>query len=63
MSLPKIRSVWIRSMSQNHRIIWVDVCDLARAVDSLLLIPSKHSLGLQSHTVFDDSSLLREIYP
>jgi hypothetical protein len=33
MSLPKIRSVWIRSMSQNHRIIRADVCDPARAVD------------------------------
>jgi hypothetical protein len=33
VSLPKIRSVWIRSMSQNHRIIRADVCDPARAVD------------------------------
>jgi hypothetical protein len=33
LSLPKIRSVWIRSMSQNHRIIRADVCDPARAVD------------------------------
>jgi hypothetical protein len=32
LSLPKIRSVWIRSMSQNHRIIRADVCDPARAV-------------------------------
>jgi hypothetical protein len=33
VSLPKIRSFWIRSMSQNHRIIRADVCDPARAVD------------------------------
>jgi hypothetical protein len=33
VSLPKIRSVWIRSMSQNHRIIRADVCDPARALD------------------------------
>ena len=33
VSLPKIRSIWIRSMSQNHRIIWADVCDPARALD------------------------------
>jgi hypothetical protein len=33
LSLPKIRSVWIRSMSQNHRIIQADVCDPARALD------------------------------
>jgi integrase len=33
LSLPKIRSLWIRSMSQNHRIIRADVCDPARAVD------------------------------
>jgi hypothetical protein len=32
VSLPKIRSVWIRSLSQNHRIIRADVCDPARAV-------------------------------
>ena len=33
LSLPKIRSVWICSMSQNHRIMWADVCDPARALD------------------------------
>jgi hypothetical protein len=33
LSLPKIRSDWIRSMSQNHCIIRADVCDPARAVD------------------------------
>jgi hypothetical protein len=33
LSLPKIRSVWIRSLSQNHRIIRADVCDPARALD------------------------------
>jgi hypothetical protein len=33
VSLPKIRSAWIRSLSQNHRIIRAEVCDPARAVD------------------------------
>jgi hypothetical protein len=52
LSLPKIRSVWIRSMSQNHRIIRADVCDPEHLQDPSLSTFSSRDAGWKPRICF-----------